>query len=86
MQLNLELEQLARLLALSTGQTLDAILKEALEARAREAGIALPDRARRRSFNEPKIIDLIERTAALPVLDARTPEEIIGYDEFGLLK
>ena len=44
-QLNLELEQLARLLALRTGRTPDAILKEAREARARDAGIALPDRA-----------------------------------------
>jgi antitoxin VapB len=25
-----------------------------------------------------------ERCAALPVLDPRTPEEIIGYDERGL--
>ncbi len=27
---------------------------------------------------------LVERASELPVLDARTPDEIIGYDEQGI--
>jgi antitoxin VapB len=41
--------------------------------------------------NQPQRLSLKEelpaigrRCAALPVLDARTPEEILGYDENGL--
>lgn len=29
-------------------------------------------------------MDIAHHCSALPVLDSRTPEEIIGYDEFGL--
>lgn len=30
------------------------------------------------------IQEILDRVAALPVLDDRTPEEIIGYDENGV--
>lgn len=84
MELSRELERLAHLVASKTGKTPDIVLKEALEARAREAGVDMTAAPRRRPFDEAKIRSLIERTAALPVLDPRAPDDIIGYDEFGV--
>jgi antitoxin VapB len=37
-----------------------------------------------RPFNRTKVDDLCARIGALPVVDARTPEEILGYDAFGI--
>jgi hypothetical protein len=30
-----------------------------------------------------KLLEISNRCAALPVLDSRTDDEIVGYDEFG---
>ena len=79
-----EIEQLARLFAVKTGKSPDDILKEAVEARARAAGIAPPPT--HRTFDDARVQAIIARVAALPVLDDRTPDEIIGYDEDGLPK
>jgi antitoxin VapB len=38
----------------------------------------------RRPLNRAKVDDLCARIGALPVVDARTPEEILGYDAFGI--
>jgi antitoxin VapB len=38
----------------------------------------------RRPLNRTKVDDLCARIGALPVVDARTPEEILGYDAFGI--
>ena len=40
--------------------------------------------AKRRSIDMEKIKEIQARIAAMPVLDPRTPDEILGYDEFGL--
>jgi antitoxin VapB len=77
-----ELEQLARLVAGKSGKTLEEVLKEALEARAREVGIAPKDAGRKPSVE--RMMAISERFAGHPVLDSRTPEEIIGYDQFGV--
>ena len=37
-----------------------------------------------RSIAAPKIADIQAMVAALPDRDRRSPQEIIGYDEFGL--
>lgn len=84
MQLNEDLERLAQLIAVKTGKPPSDIIKEALEARAREVGVDTSTPHRRKPFDEAAIRALIERTAALPLLDDRTPDEIIGYDEFGV--
>ena len=47
MQIPTEIEDLARLVAVKTGKTPEAVLKEAMEARAEEAGVAGPKRKRR---------------------------------------
>ena len=68
-------DQLARELADLTGEsitaTVEAALAERLEAERR--------RRRRRSLD-----DIVDRFRALPVLDDRTPEEILGYGDDGL--
>jgi|BarGraIncu00222A_1022003.scaffolds.fasta_scaffold07919_5 antitoxin VapB len=72
-----EADRLAREIAAETGESLtDAVtvaLRERLE-RLRTTRNDYVDRIRR----------IQEEYAALPVVDGRTADEIIGYDEFGL--
>ncbi len=73
-----ETDRLARQLAATTGETLTDAIREALRERlAREA-----KRARRGLGAEVRRIQ--ERVARLPVLDDRTDDAILGYDENGL--
>lgn len=77
---NPETERLARELARVTGESLTQAVTEALRDRlVREAGHK-GDRAQIIA----EIRRIQERIAALPVLDDRTPDEILGYDEHGL--
>jgi len=74
-----EADRLARELAKSTGEGLtEAVIKALRERLAREKG-----RKRGRRLSE-ELRAIGERVAALPVLDRRTPEEILDYDERGL--
>jgi antitoxin VapB len=74
-----EADRLARELASATGETLtEAIIKALKERLIRETG----KRKIPRLSEELKRIR--ERCAQLPVLDERTPEEIIGYGEQGI--
>ena len=74
-----EADRLARELAALTGETLtDAVVIALRERLARQAG-----RARVVSLRE-ELATIRQRCASLPVLDDRTPEEIIGYDSHGL--
>jgi antitoxin VapB len=74
-----EADRLARELAALTGETLtDAVVIALRERLARQAG-----RARVVSLRE-ELATIRRRCASLPVLDDRTPEEIIGYDSQGL--
>ena len=80
-------EQLARVLARKAGRTPDEVISQALEERARAAGIPVP--SARPKTPEEKIAAMkatSDRCAALPVLDDRTPDDIIGYDECGVPK
>jgi hypothetical protein len=71
-----EVEQLARLVAVKTGKTPDDILKEAVEARARAAGVAPP--TKQRAFDEVRVKAIIARVSALPLLDDRSADDIIA--------
>ena len=74
-----EADRLARELAARTGESLtDAVVIALRERLARQTG-----RARVVSLAE-ELAAIRRRCASLPVLDERTPEEIIGYDERGL--
>lgn len=74
-----ETEQLARKLAERTGETITVATKRALEERLRRTG----SDARKAALLED-LEAIRKRMSALPVLDNRTPDEIIGYDENGL--
>jgi len=74
-----EADRLARRLATLTGEsltdTVEAALRDRLEREQRRRG-KRSDRAR--------IDTIVASIAALPVVDARSPEELIGYDDVGL--
>ena len=70
------LAQMIRDLAARKGVTPDEALREAVEKEAEWEAEVVRRRAAIRRIQD----DL----AALPVLDPRSPDEIIGYDETGL--
>jgi antitoxin VapB len=74
-----ETERLARNLAQLTGESITAATKRAIEERLRRVG----GRSRRAALLE-EMAEIRRRWSEMPVLDDRTPEEILGYDEHGL--
>ena len=70
---------LARRLAERRGTTLTAAVQQALEEALARSG-PLP----RRDLRRERLASIAERCAALPVLDDRHPDDIVGYDEHGL--
>lgn len=74
-----EAERLARLLAERTGESLTVATRRALEERLRRVGAA----GRRAALLEDLAASR-RRWSALPVLDPRSPDEIVGYDDHGL--
>jgi antitoxin VapB len=74
-----EVDLLARALAKETGETITEAVKTALRdrltrTRRRHRGRRLAD----------ELDDIARRCSVLPVLDQRTPDEILGYDDRGL--
>jgi antitoxin VapB len=67
--------RLAEQLGKRMGVTLSDAVIAALEKSLRKTS---------RPLNRTKVDDLCARIGALPVVDARTPEEILGYDAFGI--
>lgn len=72
-------EQLARRLAERTGESITLATKRALEERLRRLG---SDMRKAALFEDLEAIQ--QRWNARPVLDNRTADEILGYDENGL--
>ena len=76
---NKEAERLATELARRTGDTkTEAVVKALREKLSR----VLKQRPRRRLADD--LEEIAERCAQLPVLDRRSADEILGYDERGL--
>ena len=76
---SMEAERLAREIAAKTGESLTDAIRKALEERL--------DRLRnqRRSLIlASQLEEILLRVDQLPVLDSRSPDEILGYDEHGL--
>jgi antitoxin VapB len=76
-----EAQRLARELAAATGETMTRAVIRALQERLERL------RARQRGSRAERAARLMahgKRFAALPVLDPRAPDEIIGYDGAGL--
>jgi antitoxin VapB len=76
---SIETEHLARKVAAKTGESLTGAIQKALEERLERL-----NNSRRSQALAAQIDDILERVDAMPDLDARTPDEIIGYDEDGL--
>lgn len=74
-----ETEQLARELARLTGETITTATKRAIEEQLRRVG-----RPSRKAILLEDLADIRRRWSALPVLDDRRSEDILGYDEHGL--
>ena len=77
---NAEADRLARALAQRTGETLTEAVINALRER-------LERELRKNQSIENLIEDVMEigrHCAALPLLDPRRPDEILGYDKSGL--
>ncbi len=76
---NSETERLARQVAQEAGET----LTEAIEKSLRERLQRLNQPKRVRLLVE-KLEDILQRVDALPTLDTRPADEILGYDERGM--
>ena len=72
-----EADRLARELSSETGESLTTAVTKALAERL--------ERCRRRSSGARRLAlkEIRERVSALPVLDDRSDDEILGYDEQG---
>jgi antitoxin VapB len=67
--------RLAEQISKRMGVTLSDAVVSALEEKIQKTG---------RPVNRARVDALIDRIGALPVLDAREPDEILGYDDFGI--
>jgi antitoxin VapB len=75
---NDETERLARQVARETGESLTEAIQKALQERWERL------KTRQRShILAGQIEDLLRRVDALPTLDSRPDDEILGYDEHG---
>lgn len=72
-------EKAVRELAEATGETVTAAVHQAAWER-----LAKVRRARGGRSLKDEILEIGRRCAALPVLDPRSPDELLGYDENGL--
>jgi antitoxin VapB len=77
-------EKLIALVAKKTGKTPAAVVHDSVAAVAKAAGVIEVRCALSREELIARMKGVADRSAARPVLDSRTPDEIIGYDEFGV--
>ena len=73
---NPEADELARQLAEQTGDPLEKAVIDALRDRL--------EKEKEIARKLERIREISEHFQSLPVLDARTPDEIIGYNEHGV--
>jgi antitoxin VapB len=76
---SLETERLARELASRTGESLTGAIQKSLEERLERL-----KQQRRSPLLSTQLEDILRRVDQLPILDSRTPDEIVDYDEHGL--
>ena len=76
---SLDVERLARELAAKTGESLTGAIHKALQERLERLKTE-----RRKPVVVTQLEDILRRVDQLPVLDSRTPDEILGYDDHGL--
>jgi len=76
---NQETEKLAEAVAAMTGESKTQAVTQALKARLE----TLKRRKSRRNV-ATRLDEIAQHCASLPVLDLRSPDEILGYDDHGL--
>ncbi len=76
-----ETDGLARELSSLTGETMTQAIRTALRERLERTR---SHRTAEQQERFEKIMAIARRCSAKPLLDPRTPDEIIGYDEHGL--
>ena len=76
---SIQAERLAREVAAKTGESLTGAIQRALEERLERL-----KQQRRSQIVLSQLEDILRRVDRLPILDSRTPDEILGYDELGL--
>jgi len=76
---NHETELLARQVAESTGESLTQAIQTSLEER-----LARLRQQRRSRILAESLSEILDRIDSLPVLDTRSEDEILGYDQNGL--
>jgi len=72
-------ERLVRQIASETGESLTGALEVALEERWQRL-----QQKRRTRVLSSQLEDILRRVDALPALDSRTEDEILGYDQNGI--
>lgn len=83
--LDRDTERLAERLADVRGLSVEAVVRNAIKESALHSGIEdHPRPGRTPSEKIARIRAITEEIALLPILDARTPDEIIGYNEYGV--
>ena len=75
-----EVERLAHEIAAYTGESVPDAIRNALRERLDRQKA----RGKRASSLRPQLQEIRKRCAALPRLDQRTADEILGYDSVGL--
>ncbi len=76
---NEETERLARLVAEQTGESITEAIQRSLAERLKRMGHTRQDRRTRKALEE-----ILQRADALPTLDTRSEDEILGYDQHGV--
>ncbi len=76
---SIEVERLAREISAKTGESLTGAIQKALQERLKRLR-----NQRRSQILATQLEEILRRVDQLPVLDSRTPDEILGYDEHGL--
>jgi hypothetical protein len=76
--------QIARQVASVVGKPVDAVVREAIEAAARTAGVPVaPSVPLTPAERLARLREISDRSAARPVLDPRPADAIVEYDERG---
>lgn len=75
-----EAHALAAEISRRTGQSLTQVVKDALRDRL--------DKERNRSLDQKRLVqrvmELAKQASSRPIRDGRSPEEFLGYDEYGV--
>ncbi|MGH9494229.1 MAG: type II toxin-antitoxin system VapB family antitoxin [Candidatus Sulfotelmatobacter sp.] len=76
---NVDTERMAREVAAKTGESITEAIQKSLEER-----LARLRQEKQSRVAQAQIEEILRRVDQLPILDARTTDEIIGYDENGI--